>query len=53
METTNAVNTSSHAGAPPGPDVLFRNWQQIGARMMRAQERVLHGVASAARLEMR
>lgn len=32
---------------------LAGNFQQTGLRMLRAQERVLHGMANAARLEMK
>jgi hypothetical protein len=35
------------------PETFVRNWQQTGMRILRAQERMLQGVTSAAKLEMR
>jgi hypothetical protein len=37
---------------PLSPETFLRNWQEAGARMLRAQERMLHGMMSAARLEL-
>jgi len=34
------------------PEVFFRNWQQTGARVVRAQERMMLSVANAIRMEM-
>jgi hypothetical protein len=34
------------------PETFVRNWQMTGLRVLRAQERMLHGMMSAARLEM-
>jgi hypothetical protein len=34
------------------PETFVRNWQMTGVRMLRAQERMLHGMMSVARLEM-
>jgi ElaB/YqjD/DUF883 family membrane-anchored ribosome-binding protein len=34
------------------PETFVRNWQITGLRVLRAQERMLHGMMSAARLEM-
>jgi hypothetical protein len=47
------METIPQNAAPLSPDVFLRGWQQAGSRMLRAQERLLHGVASAAKLEMR
>ncbi len=34
------------------PETFVRNWQMTGLKVLRAQERMLHGMMSAARLEM-
>ena len=34
------------------PETFVRNWQLTGLKVLRAQERMLHGMMSAARLEM-
>ncbi len=34
------------------PETFVQNWQTTGVRMLRAQERMLHGMMSVARLEM-
>jgi ElaB/YqjD/DUF883 family membrane-anchored ribosome-binding protein len=34
------------------PETFVRNWQMTGLRVLRAQERMLHGMMSAARLEI-
>ncbi|HQT46221.1 MAG: hypothetical protein B7X08_06785 [Acidocella sp. 20-63-7] len=34
------------------PTVMMTSWQQAGLRALRAQERVLHGMLNAARLEI-
>jgi hypothetical protein len=34
------------------PEILMRNWQQSGMRMLRAQERMLTGIVNATRLEI-
>jgi hypothetical protein len=41
-------------GASSGlhPETMLRNWQLTGIRIVRAQERMLHGMMRAAQLEM-
>ncbi len=49
MENRNQDTGSANALTA---EVFLKNWQQTGLRILRAQERMLQGVASVARLEM-
>jgi hypothetical protein len=54
METSRHDATQDRARAAMAvmPETFVRNWQITGLRVLRAQERMLHGMMSAARLEM-
>jgi hypothetical protein len=54
METSrhDAAAERTHAALTMVPETLVRNWQMTGLRMLRAQERMLHGMMSVTRLEM-
>ena len=54
METSRqeAVQERTRAALAMMPETFVRNWQLTGLRVLRAQERMLHGMMSAARLEM-
>jgi hypothetical protein len=54
METSrqDAAQERSRAVLAIMPETFVRNWQMTGLRVLRAQERMLHGMMSAARLEM-
>jgi gas vesicle protein len=54
METSrqDAAQERSRATLAMMPETFVRNWQMTGLRVLRAQERMLHGMMSAARLEM-
>lgn len=54
METSRHENASDRIRTIPAimPEVFVRNWQLTGLKMLRAQERMLYGMMSAARLEM-
>jgi len=54
METSRqeAVQDRTRAALAMMPEAFVRNWQLTGLRVLRAQERMLHGMMSAARLEM-
>ena len=46
-------NFTHDTSSPLNPETFMRNWQQTGMRILRAQERMLQGVTTAAKLEMR
>jgi len=46
-------NLTQNSSSPLNPENFMRNWQQTGMRILRAQERMLQGVTTAAKLEMR
>ncbi len=50
--TQDTSNGQTKSGRPLSPEAFLRNWQEAGARVLRAQERMLHGMMSAARLEL-
>jgi hypothetical protein len=54
METSRqeAAQERTRAAMALMPETFVRNWQMTGLRVLRAQERMLHGMMSAARLEM-
>ena len=54
METSrhDAATERMRAALTMMPETFVRNWQWTGFRMLRAQERMLHGMMSATRLEM-
>src|ERR1700722_12234850 len=54
METSrhDATHERTRAALAIMPETFVRNWQLTGLRVLRAQERILHGMMSAARLEM-
>src|ERR1700734_295476 len=54
METSrhDATQERTRAAMAIMPETFVRNWQMTGLRVLRAQERMLHGMMSAARLEM-
>ena len=54
METSrhDAAQERTRAALAIMPETFVRNWQMTGLRVLRAQERMLHGMMSAARLEM-
>ena len=54
METSrhDAAHERTRAALAIMPETFVRNWQMTGLRVLRAQERMLHGMMSAARLEM-
>jgi hypothetical protein len=54
METSrqDAAQERTRAALTLMPETFVRNWQMTGLRVLRAQERMLHGMMSAARLEM-
>jgi hypothetical protein len=54
METSrhDVTTERTRAAITMMPETFVRNWQMTGLRMLRAQERMLHGMMSAARLEM-
>ncbi|HEY1856634.1 hypothetical protein [Acidocella sp.] len=54
METSRheAAHERTRAILAVTPETFVRNWQLTGLRVLRAQERMLHSMMSAARLEM-
>jgi hypothetical protein len=54
METSrhDAAAERTRAALTMMPETFVRNWQMTGGRMLRAQERMLHGMMSVTRLEM-
>jgi ElaB/YqjD/DUF883 family membrane-anchored ribosome-binding protein len=54
METSrqDAAQERTRAALAIMPETFVRNWQMTGLKVLRAQERMLHGMMSAARLEM-
>jgi hypothetical protein len=48
----NAAQERARAALTLMPETFVRNWQMTGLRVLRAQERMLYGMMSAARLEM-
>jgi hypothetical protein len=55
METSRhdtAAQERTRAALAIMPETFVRNWQLTGLRVLRAQERILHGMMTAARLEM-
>ena len=54
METSrqDGAQERSRATLAIMPETFVRNWQMTGLRVLRAQERMLHGMMSAARLEI-
>lgn len=44
--------TETLSASSMNPELFMRNWQAAGMRMLRAQERMLHGMMRAAKLEM-
>jgi hypothetical protein len=50
--TQDTSSSQAKAGVALSPEAFLRNWQEAGARVLRAQERMLHGMMNAARLEL-